>query len=53
MHIIAFILALIAIVLFLAEYARSKAWLPLALALTVAAWMVQLVIVSGSKVTIN
>lgn len=53
MHIIAFVLALVAVVLFAAEYARSKSWLALGLAVTVVAWMVQLIVLSGSKVTVN
>ena len=53
MHIIAFILALVAVVLFAAEYARSKSWLSLGLAVTVVAWMVQVIVVSGSKVSVD
>lgn len=53
MQIIAFILALVAVVLFAAEYARSKSWLALGLAVTVVAWIVQLVVASGSHVTVH
>jgi len=53
MHILAFIVALVAVVLFLADYARTKAWIPLGLALAVIAWMIQVVVITGSKVTID
>lgn len=53
MQIIAFILAIVAVVLFLAEYTRSKSWLTLGLAVTVVAWIVQLVVTSGSHVTVH
>lgn len=53
MQIIAFILALVAVILFAGEYARSKSWLSLGLAVTVVAWMVQLIVATGSKVTVD
>jgi hypothetical protein len=53
MHILAFILAIVAIVLFLADYLRSKSFVTLGLAVLTAAWMVQVIVVSGSRVTIN
>lgn len=53
MHIIAFILALIAVVLFAADYARSRSWISLGLAITVVAWMVQVIVVTGSKIAVD
>lgn len=53
MHIIAFILALVALIIFVADYMRGKAYLALGLALLTAAWMVQLVVATGSRVSIN
>lgn len=53
MEIIAFILALIAIVLFLVEYTRTRSWYALGWACLVVAWIVQLVVVTGSHVSIH
>jgi uncharacterized membrane protein YGL010W len=53
MHIIAFVLALAAVVLFAAEYARTKSWLSLGLAVLTVAWMVQLIVTTGSHVTVH
>jgi hypothetical protein len=53
MHIIAFILALIALIIFVADYMRGRAYLALGLAFLTAAWMVQAIVVSGSKILVD
>jgi hypothetical protein len=53
MQVFAFLLALVAIVLFLVDYFRGKSFVALGLALVTAAWMVQLVVQSGSKFLVN
>jgi hypothetical protein len=55
-HIIAFLLALAAVILFLVEWytvAPPRRPLPLGLACLTVAWMVQLIILTGSKVTVD
>jgi hypothetical protein len=55
MHIIAFLLALAAVVLFLVEWYAITPRRPIALAwaLLTIAWMVQLIILNGSKITVD
>lgn len=55
MHIIAFILALVAVVLFLVHAARTRPWHFgwVGLAVLTIAWMVQVIITTGSRVTIH
>jgi hypothetical protein len=53
MHIVAFILALVALTIFVADYMRGRAYISLGLAVLTAAWMVQLIVATGSQITIN
>lgn len=53
MHIVAAILALIAIILFVADYMRGRSYVSLGLALVTAAWMVQVIVLTGSKLTVD
>ena len=56
MHIIAFIFALAALVLFLVDWytvAPPRRPLPLGLALLTVAWMVQIIVLTGSKITVD
>lgn len=53
MHIIAFILALVALIIFVADYMRGKAYLALGLAFLTAAWIAQLILETGSRLTIH
>lgn len=55
MHWLAALLALAAIVLFLVEWysITPRRPLPLALALLTVAWMVQLIILTGSKLAVD
>lgn len=53
MHIIAFILALIAVIVFVADYMKGRAYVSLGLALLTAAWMVQAIVAEGSRLIID
>lgn len=53
MHIIAALLALIALILFAADYMRGRSFLSLGLAFLTAAWMVQVIVLTGSKLTVD
>lgn len=53
MQILACILAIVAMVLFLADYLRSRSFLTLGLAVLTAAWMVQLIWTTGSHLVIT
>jgi hypothetical protein len=53
MQIFAVILALVALVLFAADYMRGKSFVSLGLAVLTAAWMCQLIVVTGSNVTVD
>jgi len=53
MEIIAFVLAVVAGALFIAEWARTRSLVALGLALLTAAWIVQLVVQTGSTVKVT
>jgi hypothetical protein len=53
MQILAFILALVAVVVFAVEFAQRRSLIALGLGFAVAAWIVQLVWVSQSTITIH
>jgi hypothetical protein len=54
MHIIAFIVALAALIAFGVDYARTKALIPLGLVLLTLAWILSLILVGGGDgVTLN
>ena len=55
MHVIAFLLALVAVVCFIAEWyvITPRRPLPLGLAALTVAWMVQLIILTGSHVKVD
>lgn len=53
MHIVAALLALIALIIFVADYMRGRTYLSLGLAFLTAAWMVQVIVVTGSKVLVD
>ena len=53
MHRAAFLLALIAVVLFLADYLRSKSFITLGLAAVTVAWMVQVIWTTGSHLVVD
>jgi hypothetical protein len=53
MSIFAVLLALVAIVLFAADYMRGKSFVSLGLAALTISWMCQLIVATGSRVTVN
>jgi hypothetical protein len=53
MSIFAVILALVAVVLFAADYMKGKSFVSLGLAALTISWMCQLIVATGSRVTVN
>ena len=53
MQIFAVLLALVALILFAADYMKGKSFVSLALALLTAAWMVQTIVITGSRVAVD
>jgi hypothetical protein len=53
MEIFAALLAVLAIILFAADYMKGKSYVSLGLAVLTAAWMVQLIVLTGSHITVN
>lgn len=53
MHILAFILAIVAIILFVVDYVRGKSFTSLGLACLTGAWMVQVIVTTGSRVLVD
>jgi hypothetical protein len=53
MQIIAFLIAIAAVILFIVDYTRTKNFIALGLAATVIAWMVQLILQSGSPIVVH
>jgi len=52
-NVVAFILAVVAGALFLADYLRAKSFIALGLLALDVAWIVQLIFVNASKITVT
>ena len=53
MHILAFILAIVAIILFAVDYLRGRSFTALGLAFLTGAWMIQVIVTTGSRVLVD